>query len=115
MKTFLCLIACLLLMACGSDNSNLETTVKTVKEATKVTTENMTVELATRNVSCGCALKEVGHCGNYIEIDSKYVEIANGKELGLGTMEWCGQSGVQAESAGALKDGKFVAATLVIK
>jgi hypothetical protein len=75
----------------------------------------MAIELATRNVSCGCALEEVGHCGNYIEIESQYVEIANGDELGLGRMEWCKKSGVQAESAGEIKAGKFVAATLVIK
>jgi len=116
MKTFLCLIACLLLLGCGSENNNLEkTAVKTVQEATKVATQNMTVEPATRNVSCGCALKEVGHCGNYIEINSKYIEIANREDLGLGAMEWCGQTGVQAESAGEIQDGKFVAATLVIK
>lgn len=115
MKILLCLLTCLLLMACGSETSEVETATKAVKKAAEVTSENMTVELATRNVSCGCALKEVGHCGNYIEINSKYVEIANGKELGLGTMEWCGQSGVQVEAAGTLQDGKFVAATLVEK
>jgi hypothetical protein len=79
-----------------------------------VTIQDSVVELATRNVSCGCALEEIGHCGNYIEIESQYVAIANGKDLGLGGMEWCGKSGVRAESAGEIKNGEFVAATLVV-
>jgi hypothetical protein len=66
-------------------------------------------------VSCGCALEEVGHCGDYMQIDNKYVEIANGEEHGLGKMEWCKKSGVQVDSAGEVKSGKFVAATLVTK
>lgn len=75
--------------------------------------QDMVVELASRNVSCGCALEDVGHCGNYIQIESKYVEIANSEDLGLGAMEWCGKSGVQAKSAGEVKNGLFVATTLV--
>jgi hypothetical protein len=100
-------------MACGSETQESKTDAAAEHADVQVTIQDMAVELATRNVSCGCALEEVDHCGNYIEIESQYIEIANGEELGLGEMEWCGKEGVQAESAGAIKSGKFVAATLV--
>jgi len=121
MKQLLCVLACLFLLACGSGDGDSESGAATESadhQATaeqQVTTDDMVVELATRNVTCGCALEEVGHCGNYIEIGSKYVQIANSEELGLGPMEWCGKEGVEAESAGEIKNGKFVAATLVVK
>lgn len=122
MRQLLCLLACLFLVACASDteqSKSEDAATHTPEEAAvhtdDVAIQDMVVELATRNVSCGCKLEEVGHCGNYIEIDSKYVEIANGEALGLGKMEWCGKEGVQVESAGVLKDGKFVGATLVKK
>lgn len=103
------------LMACGSDTEQSKSDAAPDQSDQQVTVEDVVVELATRNVSCGCKLEEVGHCGNYIEIDSRYVEIANSEELGLSNMEWCKKSGVQAESAGEIKNSKFVAATLVTK
>jgi hypothetical protein len=63
-------------------------------------------------VECGCALEEVGHCGNYIEIDGAFVEV--GGDLGLGKMEWCGQTGLHAKAQGELVGGKFVATELAI-
>jgi hypothetical protein len=113
MKKFLCFVACLFLLACGSDTEQSKSDTESAEKDQQI--EGMVVELATRNVSCGCALEKVGHCGNYIEIESQYVEIANGEQLGLGAMEWCGKEGVKAESAGEVNNGKFVAATLVIK
>lgn len=114
MKQLLCLLACLILVACASENQETKSD-DAAAQTQQVAIQDMVVELDTRNVSCGCVLEEVGHCGNYIEIESQYVEIANGEELGLGGMEWCGKEGVQAESAGEVKNGKFVAATLVTK
>lgn len=119
MKAILCLLACVLLLACGSETRETESGVATQQAtgetAGPATIQDMVVELATRNVSCGCAVEQIGHCGNYIEIESRYVEIANGEELGLGSMEWCGKSGVEAESAGEIKNGKFFATTLAVK
>jgi hypothetical protein len=102
-------------MACGSDSQESKTDTAADQVSEQVAIQDMVVELATRNVSCGCALEDVGHCGNYVEIESHYVEIANSKELGLGKMEWCKKEGVQVETAGEIKDGKFVAASLVTK
>ena len=113
MNTHLCLLACLLLLACGSETRESESGAATDQTDNQATVQDMVVELATRNVSCGCALEEIGHCGNYIEIESRYVKVANGETFGLGGMEWCGKSGVQAESEGEITNGKFVAAILV--
>jgi hypothetical protein len=134
MKKLLCLLPCLLLLACSSGDQDANSDAATDQTAAEEQTtaeapatseapaadeapamEDMVVELATRNVKCGCALEEVGHCGNYVEIESQYVEIANGDEIGLGGMEWCGKSDVKVETAGEIKNGKFVASTLVAK
>jgi len=104
----------MILIACGSENQETKSD-EAAAPAPQVVIQDMVVELATRNVTCGCVLESVDHCGNYIEIESQYVEIANGEEHGLGGMEWCGKEDVQAESAGEIKNGKFVAATLVTK
>jgi hypothetical protein len=67
MKTLLCLLACLLLLACGSktdDSQSDAATDQTDQAETQVAVADMVVELATRNVSCGCALEDVGKCGN---------------------------------------------------
>lgn len=59
---------------------------------------------------CGHVLKEVGHCGNYVKLDGKYIEL---KYPSLGKMEYCsaGEKGAKVEITGKLTDGKFVADT----
>lgn len=60
---------------------------------------------------CGHVLPEVGHCGNYVEIEGQWIEVLWPE---LGVMEWCrqGKKGAEVEIAGAMKDGKFVATAL---
>jgi hypothetical protein len=71
------------------------------------------VETVVMTAQCGCTLDSVGHCGNYIEVDGAFVEIANWKELGLGNMEWCAVKGpVAVMAAGEMQDGKFVASAI---
>lgn len=71
------------------------------------------IETVVMTAQCGCTLESVGHCGNYIQVDGEFVEIANGAELGLGKMEWCAVKGpVAVMAAGELQDGKFVASAL---
>lgn len=59
---------------------------------------------------CGHTLEEVGHCGNYVKIDDKWVEILWPQ---LGVMEWCkdGKKGARVEITGEMKEGKFVASS----
>jgi len=121
MKPLLWLLSILFLVACGSEGQKSNSDAAEATEAAadqmseQAAVQDMVVELATRNVICGCALDHVDRCGNYVEIETQYIEIANGKELGLGKMEWCNKEGVQVETAGEVKDGKFVAASLVSK
>ena len=125
MKRIFCLLACVFLLACASegDQSKSEQAAADTQDPhaghdhakAEVAVADMTVDLATRNASCGCALDEVGHCGNYVQIGTQYVALANGEELGLGGMEWCGKSDVKVETAGEVKDGKFIAASIVVK
>jgi len=62
-----------------------------------------------RPVRCGCAIEDVGLCGNYVEIEGEFYELAG--DLGLGVMEFCGRDGLQAELAGTVEDGSFVASS----
>ncbi len=64
------------------------------------------VEGEVHDVICGCVLEEVGHCGEYIKIGDKYLELAG--DLGLeGTMPFCGKEGLKAKVTGEVKDGKY--------
>jgi hypothetical protein len=58
---------------------------------------------------CGCAIEEIGTCGNYIEIDGEYVELVPPKEVDLGVMAFCGRDDLTASVQGEIEDGKFVA------
>jgi hypothetical protein len=71
-------------------------------------------EIATPEVHraiCSHVLPEIGHCGNYVEIDGQWVEVL---WPALGAMEWCrqGKTGAEVEITGAMKDGRFVATAL---
>ena len=45
------------------------------------------------DLMCGCAIKEVGKCGEFIKVDDKF----------------CRKEGLKADVEGAVKDGKYVA------
>jgi len=61
------------------------------------------------DVRCGCALSEVGECGNYIEVEGQFVELVLPEDNDLGKTPFCGQSDVVAQVQGEMVDGKFVA------
>lgn len=67
---------------------------------------------ATHAVACGCALEEVGVCGNYVEVDGEFIELKG--DVGLGVMEFCGQSGLEASLTGSVVDGAFVATSYAL-
>ncbi len=109
------LFVVLLITACGgsSDEQAEESTQAETNVATEQVVEAVAVEVATRDVACGCSIESIGACGNYVKIFGDFVAVANSADLGLGAMEWCGQEGATAESSGEIRDGKFFAATLV--
>jgi hypothetical protein len=125
MRKYSWLVLALMLAACGGGDSEQARTPDDTEEAattteapasgeTVVAVADGPVARATRAVACGCSIEEVGACGNYVEIGDRFVEIANWEEVGLGAMEWCGQEGVHAETAGEVKDGKFYATTVAV-
>ena len=59
------------------------------------------------DVICGCALEEVGECGEYIKIGEDWIAISG--DLGLGKMPFCKKDGLRAHVHGEIRDGKFVA------
>jgi len=63
----------------------------------------------THDVRCGCALAEVGHCGNYIEHEGEFVELVLPEANDLGKTPFCGGTDLVARVEGGLVDGKFVA------
>jgi len=92
MKNLLCLMACLLVVACSSENQEAETAespeqttdaMEQIAEQSKSALDDKAVDLAVRNVRCGCKVEGIGKRGNYFEIGSYYVEIANREALGL--------------------------------
>jgi len=69
--------------------------------------EGATPTAQVHDVACGCSLEKVGKCGNMIKVKDDYIPLTG--DIGLGEMEFCGKEGVQAEVAGEVKDGAFVA------
>lgn len=115
MRTYLLALAVMLTAACSSGDkaSRSESTAKTTVQTEEATdTPSIAVAAASRHVACGCAIEGIGACGNYIEIDGKFVYIANWADFGLGAMEWCGKDSVTVEASGEIRDGEFFAATL---
>jgi len=60
------------------------------------------------DAKCGCSIEGVGHCGNFVMIEGKYVPLVHAS---LGKMEFCKQkaAGAKIEVKGAMKDGKYIA------
>lgn len=105
-KTASILLAALLPLAC-----TVESESSAAKPTGDATTSTESADHIHR-VACGCALEEYGSCGNYIEVEGKFVPV--GGDLGLGVMEWCGQSGLKAEATGEMQDGTFVATAITV-
>lgn len=58
-------------------------------------------------VACGCALEEVGHCSEWIEVDGEYVALE--LPVDLGSMPFCKIDGLKARVEGGVEDETFVA------
>ena len=66
-------------------------------------------------LKCGCAIPEVGSCGEYVEVDGKYVPLELPADAGLGPMPFCGKEGLRGEVEGELTSGKVVARKFVLR
>lgn len=68
------------------------------------------VSATTHDVICGCALEEVGKCGEYIKVEDAFLPIKG--DLGLGPMPFCGKEDLKAEVTGEVEGGEYVASSL---
>jgi len=64
-------------------------------------------------VACGCSIESEGACGNFVEIDGKYIPLEG--DVGLGAMEFCGRTGLHAAMLGKVEDGAFVATAFELR
>lgn len=110
MKALALLLLALPLTACS-----VEVTTNTESSSGTTTEPAATAASLTTHVQCGCTIDGIGSCGNYIEVDSKYIPIGNAKEMELGHMEWCKQGPVAVEAMGSVVDGKYMATKLDTK
>lgn len=66
----------------------------------------------THSVICGCLIKEVGHCAEFMVLDGRHVEIV---DHGKGSMPFCGKGrDLKAKLSGTYVDGKLKASKLEI-
>jgi hypothetical protein len=97
-----------------SSNASQPSAMEARSSQPKPEAQALVKEIATPEVHraiCGHVLPDVGHCGNYVEVEGQWVEVLWPE---LGVMEWCrrGKQGAEVEITGAMKDGKFVATAL---
>jgi hypothetical protein len=66
----------------------------------------------THAVICGCLVKEIGHCGEYMVMDGRHVEIT---DHGKGSMPFCGKGReLKAKLSGTYVEGKLKASKLEV-
>jgi hypothetical protein len=111
MKNLAILALALPLFACTAE---VEATAEPTNAAETAALANMTIEKSNHTVKCGCSIDTIGKCGNYVEIENQFVEIANAADMGLGDMEWCAHGPAMADVAGEVTDGKIVLTSIEI-
>ncbi len=65
------------------------------------------------DVACGCHIESIGYCGNYVYVDGEPLAISG--DVGLGDMEFCGQSGLRASIEGERFGDTFVASSFELR
>lgn len=115
-SSFLIAAPLLLAVACGEAG-----TAKTPAAATQpattapaaTTPATAAASTAVHGVKCGCAIPSIGECGNYIEVDGKYVALET--PTPLGPMAFCGKDGLRAKVDGQVEGEVFVASSFALE
>jgi hypothetical protein len=111
------LAACWLLVVVGCTSPDDQAAATETSSSAATTADamdySMPAEGQVHTLRCGCAVEEVGQCGNYIEIEGQFVELVlpEEKTAELGEMPFCGKDDLMASVEGEMVDGKFVATT----
>jgi hypothetical protein len=109
-RVFLALTVALCFAGCpaeqgGTDPQPVPATPEPATPAAGDAGSHAAPSTAVYDVICGCALDEVGHCGEYAKVDGAWVEIVG--DHGLGDMPFCGKTGLKAEVSGHPSGGKL--------
>ena len=75
----------------------------------EVTAPAPTADAQVHAVECGCTVEGVGKCSEYIQVDGEMVPLK--LPVDMGSMPFCGKSGLHARCDGEMVDGVFVAST----
>jgi hypothetical protein len=114
MKAILVPLALALLAACSTNSEpagNGTSDPNTTANATPVA-----VPAAVREVRCGCRIDGINQCGNYVDVDGKWLEITNPADHNLGVMEWCKHKDkVEAQVAGVTNEKGLEVSTLTVQ
>ena len=109
MKSLVILVLALLPIACTAKEP-----AATASNSSEQAPLASAVEPAVHDVICGHKIESVGACGNYVDVDGKWLEIENGAAYGLGAMGWCSSEDSKVEIAGEVKEDKFFATYLKV-
>lgn len=109
-KLFLLPLPLLFGAACGSDHAHTGDHDHDHGGAASSALPAPSADAVAHDLRCGCAIDAVGACGEYIDVDGKFVELRL-PGAGLGDMPFCGKDGLSARVDGAVEDGVFVATT----
>jgi len=117
MKHLFLLVCALALLATGCPDPGMKALPKTTPAQSPTASAAplaLTGEISdeTHPVICGCLVKEIGHCGEYMVLDGRHVEIT---DHGLGDMPFCGKgSELKAKLSGTYVEGKLKATKLEV-
>lgn len=89
----------------GHDHSHGDADAHPVAVVAPTPSENASVHV----VQCGCTLDGIGGCGEYIEVEGRFVRLE--LPVDMGAMPFCGRDGLRAKVDGALAGEVFVATT----
>lgn len=115
MKQFLPLVCTLALLTTGCPDPAMKALPKSTPAQSPAAPAPTSSPLAlvgevkdeTHSVICGCLVKEIGHCGEYLVLDGRHVEIT---DHGLGDMPFCGKGReLKASLSGTYVEGKLKA------
>ncbi|TPV96681.1 MAG: hypothetical protein B7733_03475 [Myxococcales bacterium FL481] len=65
-------------------------------------------------VKCGCALSDVGQCGEFVEVAGEFLPLDLPND-DLGPMPFCGESDLQAQVRGEIREGRFLATSFELE
>lgn len=110
MRSTLPVLATLLLVSCGHHGKGHEAVPHDPIGSDQATESRQpSAEAQVHALACGCALDDVGVCGEYIEVEGAYLALVAPHDLG--SMPFCHKDGLRARVDGEVRDGKFVAST----